>query len=68
LGSLDYVTLITQGNLIIQTGAFVTGTSTNSAATLDTRLYIDADGSGVGAQVLVATLEDTLTNAGDFLI
>jgi Ca2+-binding RTX toxin-like protein len=38
LGALDYATLIAQGNLIIQTGAFITGTSTNSAATLDTRI------------------------------
>jgi Ca2+-binding RTX toxin-like protein len=68
LGSLDYATLIAQGNLVIQTGAFITGTSTNSATALDTRLYIDADGIGVGGSVVIATLEDTLTSAGDFLI
>ena len=68
LGSLDYAALIAQGNLIIQTGAFITGTSTNSAAALDTRFYIDADGTGASGSVLIATLEDTLTNAGDFLV
>ncbi len=68
LGSLDYATLIAEGNLIIQTGAFITGTATNSAATLDTRLFIDVDGLGAGGSVLIATLEDTLTSAGDFLV
>ena len=68
LGGLDYATLIAQGNLVIQTGAFLTGTSTNSAATLDTRIYIDADGIGAGGSVLIATLEDALTGAGDFLV
>jgi Ca2+-binding RTX toxin-like protein len=68
LGSLGYTTLIAEGNLIIETGTFITGTSTNSASTLDTRFYIDADGFGAGGSVLIATLEDTLTNAGDFLV
>lgn len=68
LGGIDYATLIADGNLLIQTGAFVTGTSTNSAATLDTRIYIDADGIGVGGAVLIVTLEDTLINANDFLV
>ena len=68
LGGLDYATLIAQGNLVIQTGAFLTGTSTNSAATLDTQIYIDADGIGAGGSVLIATLEDTLTGVGDFLV
>jgi Ca2+-binding RTX toxin-like protein len=68
LGSLGYATLIAEGNLIIETGTFITGTSTNSASTLDTRFYIDADGFGAGGSVLIATLEDTLTNVGDFLV
>ena len=68
LGGLDYATLIAQGNLVIQTGAFLTGTSTNSSSTLDTRIYIDADGIGAGGSVLIATLEDALTGVGDFLV
>ncbi|MBZ0262581.1 MAG: hypothetical protein K8F90_18515, partial [Hyphomicrobiales bacterium] len=68
LGGLDYATLISQGNLIIQTGFFATGLSSNSASTLDTRIYIDTDGIGAGGPVLIATLEDTLTSAGDFLV
>jgi serralysin len=68
LGSLDYATLISQGNLIVQTGFFATGLSSNSASTLDTRIYIDADGIAAGGSILIATLEDTLTSAGDFLI
>jgi Ca2+-binding RTX toxin-like protein len=68
LGGLDYATLIAQSNLVIQTGAFLTGTSTNRAATLDTQIYIDADGIGAGGPVLIATLEDTLISTGDFLI
>jgi hypothetical protein len=35
---------------------------------MDTRFYLDADGSGAGGSVLIATLEDTLTSAGDFLV
>ena len=68
LGALDYATLLAQGNLIIETGFFATGLASNSAATLDTRIYIDADGIGAGGSVLIATLEDTLTSAGDFLV
>ena len=68
LGGLDYATLIAQGNLVVQTGFFATGLSSNSASTQDTRIYIDADGIGAGGPVLIATLEDTLINAGDFLI
>ena len=68
LDGLDYATLIAQGNLVIQTGFFATGLSSNSASTLDTRIYIDTDGIGAGGSVLIATLEDTLTGAGDFLV
>ena len=68
LGSLDYATLIAHDNLLFQTGAFDTTLSSNSAATLDTRIYIDTHGIGTGGPVLIATLEDTLTSAGDFLI
>jgi Ca2+-binding RTX toxin-like protein len=68
LDGLDYATLTSQGNLVIQNGAFATGTSSNNAATQDTAIYIDVDGGGAGGPVLIATLEDTLTNAGDFLI
>lgn len=68
LGGLDYATLVAQGNLVIETGNFVTGTKTNNASSLDTRIHIDADGSGAGGVVLIAILEDTLTNPGDFLV
>ncbi|MDP1699424.1 MAG: type I secretion C-terminal target domain-containing protein, partial [Aestuariivirga sp.] len=68
LGGLDYATLMSQGNLILETGFFATGLSSNSATTLDTRIYIDVDGIGAGGPVLIATLEDTLTSAGDFLV
>ena len=68
LGIFNYATLVAQGNLVVETGYFATGLSSNSASTLDTRIYIDADGIGVGGPVLIATLEDSLTSAGDFLI
>ena len=68
LGGLAYATLLAQGNLVVQTGNFATGTATNSAAILDTRVYVDTDGNGVGSSVLIATLEDTLTSSGDFLL
>jgi Ca2+-binding RTX toxin-like protein len=68
LGGLDYATLVAQGNLVIETGFFATGLSSNSASTQDTRIYLDADGIGAGGPVLIATLEDSLTGAGDFLI
>jgi len=68
LGNLDYATLISQGNLVMETGFFATGLSSNSASIQDTRIYIDVDGIGAGGEVLIATLEDTLTGAGDFLI
>ena len=68
LGGLDYATLVAQGNLVIQTGFFTTGLSSNSATIMDTRIYIDADGIGAGGPVLIATIEDTLTSAGDFLV
>jgi hypothetical protein len=44
------------------------GTSTNRATTVDTRISIDVDGMGAGGSVQIATLEDTLTRAGDFLV
>ena len=65
---LGYDDLIAEHYLIIETGSFATGQKTNSGRILDTRIYIDADGIGAGGAVLIATLEDTLTNAGDFLI
>ncbi len=68
LGGLSYATLISQGNLVIETGFFATGLSSNRATTQDTQVYIDAVGIGAGGPVLIATLEDTLTSAGDFLI
>lgn len=68
LGGLDFATLISQGNLVLETGYFATGLSTNSATTLDTRIYVDVDGIGTGGSVLITTLEDTLTSGGDFLI
>ena len=68
LGYPAYATLISQGNLFIETGFFATGLATDSGSLLDTRIYIDADGIGAGGAVLIATLEDTLTIAGDFLV
>jgi len=68
LAGLDYDTLVAQGNLTIVTGNFNTGTQTNSAAIQDTRIYVDADGNGSAPQHLVATLEDALTAADDFLV
>ncbi len=68
LGGLSYDTLVAQGNLVIQSGIYVTGQLTNSATLLDTGIYIDVDGAGGNSGVLVAALEDTLTSAGDFLV
>ncbi len=68
LGDLSYETLVAQGNLIIETGYFATGLTSNSASILDTRISIDADGFGGGDAVLIATLEDTLTQSTDFLV
>jgi Ca2+-binding RTX toxin-like protein len=68
LGGLDYATLVAQGNLVVETGFFATGLSSNSTSARDTRIYFDADGIGAGGSVLIATLEDTLANAGDFLV
>ncbi len=65
---LGYDDLIAEHYLIIETGNFATGQKTNSGKILDTHIYIDADGIGAGGAVLIATLEDTLTSAGDFLI
>ena len=42
--------------------------SSNSTSTQDTRVYIDADSIDTGSPFLIATLEDTLTSAGDFLV
>jgi len=67
LGNLDYITLIEQENLITETGNYVTGTRTNSTSALDTRIYIDVDDLG-GDAVLIATVEDAVINAGDFLV
>jgi Ca2+-binding RTX toxin-like protein len=68
LGGLDYASLLAQGHLVIETGLFATGLSSNSSSSPDTRIYIDSDGIGAAGPVLIATLEDTLTSAGDFLI
>ncbi|HUQ38255.1 MAG TPA: cadherin domain-containing protein [Aestuariivirga sp.] len=68
LGGRDYATLVAQGHLVVEEGFFATGLSSNSATTVDTRVYFDADGFNLGGQVLIATLEDTLTSAGDFLV
>lgn len=48
-GSLDYATVICQGNLVIETGFFATDRSSNSESTLDMRIYIDVDGIETGA-------------------
>ena len=69
LGDLDYASLISGGNLVITTGTYATGTATNNAAAVDTRVYVDPDGfGGGGASTLIATLEDTSMTAGDFLV
>jgi Ca2+-binding RTX toxin-like protein len=67
-GADSYGTLISTGILQIVTGNYLT-TASNDGAILDTRILIDADGSaGAGAAITLATLEDTLTTAGDFLV
>ena len=68
LSGFDYAALIAAGNLVTEVDNYITGTTTNSAAILDTRIYVDADGLDAGDRVLIATLEDTLTNVGDFLV
>lgn len=68
LDGMDIATLITDGHLTIETGKFVTGLATNSASLMDSRFYIDADGVGGSDAVLIATLEDTLLGAADFLL
>ena len=68
LDGLSYLDLIGAGKLVIETGYYATDTASNNAASLDTRLYIDTDGFGPGSGILIATLEDTLTTSGDFLV
>ena len=68
LGDASYATLVANGNIVVTTGNFATGTSTNGSST-DTRVYFDADGSaGPGEAVLVATLEDVRIISTDFLV
>jgi Ca2+-binding RTX toxin-like protein len=68
LGDASYATLVANGNILVTTGNFATGTSSNGSST-DTRVYFDADGTaGPGEAVLVATLEDVKIISTDFLV
>ncbi|MGA7268725.1 MAG: hypothetical protein WBX21_13295, partial [Aestuariivirga sp.] len=67
LGDASYATLVANGNIVVTTGNFATGTSTNGSST-DTLVYFDADGAGAVEAVLVATLEDVKIVSTDFLV
>jgi Ca2+-binding RTX toxin-like protein len=67
LGDASYATLVANGNIVVTTGNFFTGNSTNGSST-DTRVYFDADGAGGAEAVLVATLEDVKIVSTDFLV
>ena len=68
LGDASFATLVANGNILVATGNFATGTSTNGSST-DTRVYFDADGTaGPGEAILVATLEDVKILSTDFLV
>ncbi|HMT15251.1 MAG TPA: type I secretion C-terminal target domain-containing protein, partial [Aestuariivirga sp.] len=68
-GADDYAALVSSGVLSFTTGTYATGTSSNDAAALDTRILIDADGAaGAGTAIILATVEDTLTTSADFLV
>ena len=47
---------------MVETGIFNTGPGNNIAASLDTRIFLDVDGAAGNAGVVVATLEDTLSD------
>lgn len=68
LGDASLSTLIANGNIVIETGKFSTGTTTNSTFSNDTRVYFDADGGGPGTRVLIATVEDVQLTSTDFLV
>ncbi|MFN4140372.1 CAP domain-containing protein [Aestuariivirga sp.] len=67
LGDAAYQALADGGNLVFEQGNYATGTSSNSSSILDTRIYLDVDGAGSGARVLIATLEDSKVTGNDVI-